>query len=145
MSDRDDELMTTPPERHAVRGVLEGDRAGRRIRGWLVLAGCVLVPAIAWLWGRAFDTVVVPSYELAPDSDNARDRVLVWSSGKARLGLSRQTPGVEAIVLPDRVVRLALGCEHAQIRVDVRDGETVAFDVVVGDIVTELREATQSD
>ncbi|MCH9686995.1 MAG: hypothetical protein K0V04_36505, partial [Deltaproteobacteria bacterium] len=62
----------------------------------------------------------------------------------ARLGMSRQDPGVRAIVLPDRIVTLAPGCDHAQIKVDVRDGKTVQLDVVVGEIRQRAREGVQA-
>ena len=84
---------------------------------------------------------VVPHYELAEGAaDEGRPNAMVWSQGVARLGLARQEPGVRAIVLPDRIVTLAPGCDHAQIKVDVRNGETVALKVLTGEIRQTARE-----
>ena len=79
-----------------------------------------------------------PSYRLS-DSLEGRARSFEWSEGQARLGLARQAPGIEEIVLPDRVVRLADGYDHAQLRVIVQDDKTVQLDVLVGKIVEEPR------
>jgi hypothetical protein len=46
---------------------------------------------------------------------------------------------VEAIVLPDRVLRLAEGCDHAQVKVNVVDGQTVELKIITGEIVSESR------
>jgi hypothetical protein len=43
-------------------------------------------------------------------------------------------------VLPDRVLTLAPGSDHAQVKVVVRDGKTVELKVLVGEIQqTSLR------
>jgi hypothetical protein len=80
-----------------------------------------------------------PTYEVVPnESGEGRTRELVWSTGRARLGLSREPPGVEQIRLPDRILRLAEGHDHAQVRIEVRDGETVQIEVIAGEIDEEL-------
>ena len=137
-----DELLVDPPAAPA-GGSLAGYRAGRWTR---IVFGLVLLAAIAAAIGiyrfiRARQEAernapVIPSYALADGEDaTGRPRQLVWSSGPARLGLAREPPGVEEIVLPDRRIRLANGCDHAQIKVDVVADRTVSLKVVTGDIV----------
>ena len=63
---------------------------------------------------------------------------MAWSGGKARLGLDRQPPGILAIELPDRTLRLAEGSDQAQLKLEVRDGKTVELKVLFGAIVEEL-------
>lgn len=137
-----DELLSDPPN-VAPGGSIAGYRAGR----WTRVAFALVIVAAA---GGAFavyrsiqarreaerNAPVVPTYAISDDADAAsRPRQLVWSSGPARLGLARDPPGVEEIVLPDRRIRLADGCDHAQIKVDVVGDRTVSLKVVVGDIV----------
>jgi hypothetical protein len=111
-----------------------------------VIFAVVVVAAIAgavsfyrWLDARreeARNAPVVPAYAVTEGEDvAARPRQLVWSSGPARLGLAREPPGVDEIVLPDRRIRLADGCDHAQIKVDVVGDRTVSLKIVVGEIV----------
>jgi hypothetical protein len=142
-----DELLADPPDLPAM-GALTGYRDGRRVRRRITLAlivGVVLsIPAgrsiARWLEERA-NRPPTPEYQLAPGAeDESRADALVWTEGTARLGLSRQDPGVKAIVLPDRVLTLAPGSDHAQVKVVVRDGKTVELKVLVGEIQqTSLR------
>lgn len=135
-----DELLEEPPTGPSF-GPLTGYREGSRVRRWIYLALVAGVLA-AFFVGRWYvqhleeqRRIPSPEYQLAEGAeDEERPDVMVWTSGVARLGLSRQQPGVRAIVLPDRVVTLAPGCDHAQIKVDVRDGETKALKVLVGEI-----------
>jgi hypothetical protein len=137
-----DELLVDPPAVPA-GGSLAGYRAGRWTR---IIFGLVVVAAIGgavatYRFVRARQEAqrnapVIPVYAVGEGEDmSARPRQLVWSAGPARLGLAREPPGVEEIVLPDRRVRLADGCDHAQIKVDVVGNRTVSLKVVVGDIV----------
>lgn len=135
-----DELLPDPPELPTT-GALTGYRDGSRTRRWVYLGlGLGLVSAA--LAGRWYvqqleeeRRVPMPEYQLAAGSEHEdRPDVLVWTSGMARLGMSRQDPGVRAIVLPDRVLTLAPGCDHAQVKVDVQDGKTVRLKVVLGEI-----------
>jgi hypothetical protein len=137
-----DELLADPPALPA-GGSFAGYRAGRWTR---IIFGLLILGAIGGAVGTyrfvrarqaaARNAPVIPSYAIAEGEDlSSRPRQLVWSSGPARLGLAREPPGVEEIVLPDRRVRLAAGCDHAQIKVDVVGDRTVSLKVVTGDIV----------
>ena len=142
---RDDELLQNIPEVQA--GGFAGYRAGkgvrRRVFGSVALAVVVAVGAGVW-WAKRQEAILRAGtggqYEVDPEPDGtqARPREMVWSSGRARLGLSRHEPGVNVIRLPDRTVRLAAGYDHAQINVDIRGGKTVRLDVLVGDVEVEL-------
>jgi len=143
--DRSDELLADPPHL-PVMGALTGDRDGRRVRRRIQLALFVgVVLAIygghryaKWLEAQQ-NLPPTPAYQLAEGSEGeSRPDALVWTEGTARLGLSRQDPGVKAIVLPDRVLTLAPGSDHAQVKVDVRDGKTVKLKVLVGEIEETL-------
>ncbi|MCA9653182.1 MAG: hypothetical protein H6712_34010 [Myxococcales bacterium] len=142
-----DELLESIPEGGSY-GPLTGYRDGSRVRRWVYLA-LVLGVVAAVLAGRWYvgyleeqRRIPTPEYQLAEGAeDEERPDVLVWTSGIARLGLTRQQPGIRAIVLPDRIITLAPSCDHAQIKVDVRDGETTMLKVVVGEIRQRPREA----
>lgn len=135
-----DELLAEPPE-GITGGALVGYRDGSRVRRkvYLVLiVGAIGATYAGHLYVKHLDAqrqTIAPEYTLAEGAEHEeRADVLVWSGGVARLGLSRQKPGVRAIVLPDRIITLAPGCDHAQIKVNVRDGETVGLKVVTGEI-----------
>lgn len=138
----DDELLRDPPA-GAPPGGLDGYRAGRRLRLALLAVGAIGVAATAWWIVDARRTAEaqarapkLPSYTLSPDVDpSARTRRMVWTEGPARLGLAREQPGVEEIVLPDRRIVLAPGHDVAQLKLDVQDGKTVELKVLVGEIV----------
>ncbi len=68
---------------------------------------------------------------------STRPRVLTWSGGKARFALAREAPALEALELPDRVLRLADGCESAEVRVWVEAGRTVEVTVIRGEVRQE--------
>ncbi|MCA9714618.1 MAG: hypothetical protein H6713_10615 [Myxococcales bacterium] len=141
---RDDELLVTPPFGDHHLGRLGGYRSGVRQRRRLSIAlGVALVGSmIAGFYYlryleqyRAYDV-----FELPPDAElEGRPRVMTWSDGKARFGLHRAPPGVHTIELPDRTVRLADGCERAQIRVNIVDGKTVELTVITGDVTETPR------
>lgn len=137
-----DELLVDPPA-----GPRGGSIAGYRAGRWTRAAFAVVVLAVLgggiglyrWIRTQAEakrHAPVIPSYATAQGDDlTTRPRQLVWSSGPARLGLSREPPGVEEIVLPDRRIRLADGSDHAQIKVEVVGDRTTSLKVLAGDIV----------
>jgi hypothetical protein len=145
MSERDDELLRDVPP-HPPPSSLTGYRHGRWLR--LALFGAItLVVVVAVLAGRwwanemeqrhreaAADGYVVDETGVAVEN---RPSELVWTHGKARLGLSRRSPGVQTIRLPDRILRLADGHENAQVKVDVAGRKTKSLVVLYGDIVQE--------
>ncbi len=140
-----DELLAEPPE-SSVDGAFAGYQSSKRVR-WFV-AGALGLGSVAafaggtWYVKHLEDQArrgISPTYaehgDVAPE-----DRVMHWDSGAARLGLSREPPGVNLIVLPDREIRLADGYHSAQITVRVQDGRTVKLKVVTGRIDVERRE-----
>lgn len=142
VSARDDELLSNPPAGEHHRGRLAGYQAGRTIR--LVLLACLAVvctiTVVVWYRWANPEPTKVRQFQLPPGTDiSTRPRVLTWSSGKARLGLSREPPGVDTVELPDRTLRLAEGSDLAQFKVIVENDRTVALEVVSGAIVEELK------
>ncbi len=136
----EDELP--PPE----GGGLAAYKAGSRVRRWIyggLGVGTLLAIVIGQLYVRWLDHKrhnPTPEYQLAPGTeDEVRPNTIEWTSGFARLGLSRTEPVIEAIVLPDRVLRLAEGSDHAQVKVNVVDGQTVELKIITGKIVSEPR------
>jgi len=100
-----------------------------------VISGVLVV---SW-WARNRPPAHPQQFQLPAGTDlDSRPRTMAWSGGKARLGLDRQPPGILAIELPDRTLRLAEGSDQAQLKVEVRDGKTVALKVLFGAVVEEL-------
>jgi hypothetical protein len=139
--DRLGELLADPPQL-PTQGALSGYREGARLRrriGLALFVGIVAAIAIGrwyvkWLEEQK-ELPPTPAYQLAPGTEGeSRPDALVWTEGTARLGLSNQDPGVKAIVLPDRVLTLAPGHDHAQVKVTVQGGKTVQLKVLVGEI-----------
>lgn len=155
MGERDDELLVDVPAADHHLGGLAGYRRGSGVRigvfGSLIAAVIAALLVGRWYVSRleARRKGSAPTYRLDNSPSGApaesRPRVLTWSSGTARLGLSRADPAIAAIELPDQIVELAPGCDHAQIKVDVRDGRTVTLQVVVGEIRRTPREAPAPD
>ena len=140
--ERDDELMDNPPVGDYHRGRLEGYRQGGRMRMVLVLLviGFVAGGVALMVWYvRTRPPEHAQQFELPPGSDlDARPRTMTWTGGKARLGLDRKPPGILAIELPDRTLRLANGSDQAQMKIEVEDGKTTALRVIFGEVVEEL-------
>lgn len=141
--ERDDELMADPPVGVHHLGRLEGYRQGGRMRMLLALMAVVFaaggVALVVW-FVRTRPPVHAQQFELPAGSDlDARPRVMAWSGGKARLGLDRKPPGVLQIDLPDRSLKLADGCDQAQMKLDVEDGKTTELRVIFGEVVEELK------
>jgi hypothetical protein len=141
-----DELLpedaSVPAEGGSLRGYAEGSRVRRRIYGVLII-GTVVAVIGGQLYVHYLDHKEhnpVPRYELAPGTtEEVRPNTIEWTSGFARLGLSRTEPAIEAIILPDRILRLAEGSDHAQVKVNVVDGRTVELKIITGEIVSEPR------
>jgi len=135
-----DQLLDDPPETDYHRGRFAGYEAGSRVRRF-VFVGLGLATIGAVITGYLYISyqhehrLPVHAMPLPEGTDiSSRPRTMTWSSGKARLGLTREPPGLLAIELPDRVVRLAEGCDSAQVRLEVKDGETVEMLVIFGEI-----------
>jgi hypothetical protein len=136
-----DELLADPPDDDASEGAFAGYVRSRRVR-WFV-GGTLAVGLVAAVWGGSWYEDYLrakarrgmkPEYADPPAAVSAEDRVMHWDSGAARLGLSKDPPGVNLIVLPDRELRLAEGYESAQISVRVEEGRTVKLRVLTGRI-----------
>lgn len=141
---RDDELLADPPVGEHHRGRFAGYGAGRRARLALIagIGVMLVVTSVLWYrWARSEREVgAARQFQLPPGTDiSERPRVFQWSEGKARLGLSREPPGVDTVELPDRTLRLASGCDMAQFKVVVEAGRTTALEVVKGEVVEGLR------
>lgn len=148
--DRSDELLAEPPRGDHHLGRFAGYRAGRRVRLTIAVSlGLCGVTAVVLGWryqsqlseeARARDYAVHHPWSLPEGSDiESRPRTVAWTSGKARLALSREAPGAQRIELPDQIIELAPGHEHAQVRFEVREGVTVRFQVLSGEVVQRPR------
>ncbi len=139
--ERDAELLAEPPFGEHHLGRLGGYRSGVRQRRRLSIAialallGSMVAGFYYIRYLEQFKHYEV--FELPPDAElEGRPRVMTWSDGKARFGLHRAPPGVHTIELPDRSIHLADGCDRAQVRVNIVDGETVEMTVITGDVTT---------
>ncbi len=145
--ERDDELMDNPPVGDYHRGRLEGYRQGGRMRIilFLLVIGFIAGGVALMVWYvRNRPPEHAQQFELPPGSDlDARPRTMTWTGGKARLGLDRKPPGITAIELPDRTLRLAEGSDQAQMKVDVEDGKTKDLRIIFGEVVEELGPGAQ--
>lgn len=135
-------LEDIPPAFHH-RGRFEGLTAGRTMQRWLcgalVLCGIAVVGAGFREYHRSLALERSP-YELPPElQSEGAARELWWSEGRARLGLARKAPGIEVIHLPDREIRLAPGCDVAQLWVDVVNGHTRKIQPIYGEIVEQTK------
>lgn len=139
--ERDDELLADPPKLdHG--GRLAGYAAGARMRyllfGLVVVLVAGGVALVVW-YTRTREPTHAQQFQLPEGSElSSRPRTMVWSGGAARLGLDRTPPGLLAIELPDRTLRLADGCDQAQFKVEVEDGQTTKLKILFGEVVEEL-------
>ncbi|MEM6990991.1 MAG: hypothetical protein AAF721_10850 [Myxococcota bacterium] len=135
-----DELMEDPPAISA-RGSLAAYADGSKVRR-KVYIGLVLGVAAAVVGGYTWAAHLqhekdnpTAHYTVAKGAESEiRPRSMEWNEGYARLALSREPPGINQIVLPDRLVELADGVDTAQFKVNVVDGKTVEFKVLTGDV-----------
>ncbi len=133
------------PDDAAPPSALQAYGAGRWVRrGVYAAAVAATAGAIAAgvLYARHREAVLrdpAAAYRTAEGDAGARPRTFHWSSGRARLGLSRTPPAADRIVLPDRIVELAPDVSHAQVDVEVRDGRTVRLEVLTGAIAERPR------
>jgi hypothetical protein len=136
--DRLDELLDEIPPTEHHRGAFAGYAAAATVRRRIVIAMLVTlaIGAVAYVrytqWLRQRALHPLPEVEATIDPSNPRE--LTWTKGAARLALGREPPAIEIIHLPDRDLVLADGCDRAQVKVEVRDGRTVALVVVAGTI-----------
>lgn len=146
-----DELLANPPDDAVRGGAFAGYVRSRRVR-WFV-AGALGLGFVGAVYAGNWYTDylrkqarrgIKPEYDDPPANVAAEDRIMHWDSGAARLGLSREPPGVNLIVLPDREIRLAEGYDSAQLSVRVEDGRTVKLRILTGRIdVTRRPSATE--
>ncbi|MEE9383669.1 MAG: hypothetical protein V3V08_09675 [Nannocystaceae bacterium] len=136
---RDDELLHDPPLGEHHLGRFAGYRAARTARRNILVAFALSCVVAVVAYGRYTAYLThkrIHPWELPPQSALAdRPRVLYWSEGSARLGISRDPPSAQVIQLPDREIRLADGCDHAQVKIRVEQGRTVHIETIVGKTV----------
>lgn len=142
-NDRLDELMDDPPFGEHHLGRFAGYEAAKRVRRRMVIVMLTACPVsvIAYVqYTRWLEYQRTHPYQLPEGSDlDGRPREMTWNDGKARLALVREPPGLLTVHLPDMDITLADGCDHAQFKVHVRDGETLTVQVISGDIVQTPR------
>lgn len=136
-----DELLDVLPDLNPAEGAFAGYSGSKKVR-WFI--GCSMAfGVVGAVWGGFWyaDYVraqarrgIKPEYVSPSANISAEDRVMHWDSGAARLGLAKEPPGVNLIVLPDRELRLAEGYDSAQLSVRVEDGRTVKLRVLTGRI-----------
>lgn len=128
-------LEVTPENPGYYRGRLEGVRRGGKARLWLGLLA-VVVPLGLWAGVRAVQAGIeahrfdIPFAAAVPRGEDATMR---WNEGHARLGLHEN--GVRRIEVPGAVITLKEGCGHAQVWVEVVDGELRRVKELVGKVV----------
>ncbi|MEZ4448923.1 MAG: hypothetical protein R3B09_05525 [Nannocystaceae bacterium] len=145
-SARLDELLADPPLGEYHRGRFGGYAEGSRGRRLMVIIGVVTMIAlvigayvlITYLQSRK--PIPIHDAPLPEGTDaSGRSRTIAWSSGRARLALTREPPGADVIELPDREIHLAEGCDAAQIKVEVVDGQVKSLKVLYGEVVQVAR------
>lgn len=139
-------LEDLPADTSATRGgAFAGWRRGQRLTHTvyaafvLAIMGGVIGGVVYYKMRRAARMPATPVYTSPPPAQPAR---LSWTEGVARLGLTRRY--VEAIDLPDRTLVLADDCDHAQVVVEVQDGETLRVQVKAGSVQELPRQAPLS-
>lgn len=150
-----DQLLDELPQTQHHLGRFEGYREGRRPRRLIAMAlgGCALVAAVVFVvhQRKLAAEAAQAEYErlhpwkLPEGTDiSARPRDFHMSDGKMRLALSREAPGIQRIITPDKVISLAEGVDSAQIKVQVENGQTLRIKVLSGDISHRAREPGES-
>jgi hypothetical protein len=144
LAELESQLLAEPPAINvAAAGGFAADRRQAKVRWLLLSSGLAVLAALVGGWlllYRSHEWARLHPYSLPAGTDTSdRPREIHWSSGKARLGLQRDAPAANVIVLPDRELHLAEGCDHAQVYVEVVDDRTVEVDVLIGDIVQRER------
>lgn len=143
--DRRDELLPDPPRGDHHLGRFAGYRDGAPVRKKIAIAMglCVVAMVVAFFQSqRHFEAKYERQryerqhpYELPAGTDvSSRPREMTWTTGKARLGLRREIPGVSVIHLPDRDLVLAPDSDHAQVNVEIQDGKVVYLKVLTGTV-----------
>jgi hypothetical protein len=141
-TERDDELLDELPVTDHHLGGFAGWRATRNLR-WIVgsvVGIAVLIAVVVFiqhiLEARYARLHPLPEVEatIAPGTP----REMTYADGKFRVMISREAPSVNLVHLPDRDITLARGAEKASFKIEVRDGKTVALEVLTGEIVETL-------
>lgn len=134
-------LLLDPPATDVHLGRLAGYDAGRRVRRVIAavsVLGCLGAALGYVLYTRHAAYARLHPFELPEGTDVAAlTDTLHWSSGSARFTLKREVPGVRAIILPDRVLELAEGCDRARLVVDV--GDDTVIEVLSGQVIQRPR------
>jgi hypothetical protein len=150
-----DQLLDELPETQHHLGRFEGYREGRRPRRLIALAltTCAVLAVVIFVVNqhRLEEEAEEAEYErlhpwtLPEGTDlSSRPRDFHMSDGKMRLALSREAPGIERIILPDKVITLAEGVDSAQIKVQVENGQTLRIKVLSGDVMHRDRHPDES-
>lgn len=139
---RDDELLDELPETDHHLGRFAGWRAVRKTR-WIVsisLTAAVTIGVVIFVTStrdlREHKRHPLPEVEATISEGTAREMTL--SSGRMRVGLSREPPGVNVLHLPDRDITLGRGADKAQLNVEIEDGRTVRLKLLSGKIQETL-------
>ena len=136
-------LLDSLPEYEYHLGRFSGYNAGRSIRRKIVIGFglmCTIGLTCCFFFTRHREYQRFRPFPLDTIEVEASQRILKWRDGFARLGMFRETPGINQIQLPDRNIFLADGCDHAQILVEVRHQRTVLVEPIVGKILQTKRQ-----
>ena len=123
-----------------------GSKVRRLVWGGLIVGSIAAVFAGRWYIKKLEAERrkgIAPGYVVDAEHRDNAVRELHWEDGPARFALSREPPGVNVIILPDRELRLAPGHESAQLKLNVENGKTVMLRVLVGRI-EQTRYETES-
>ena len=140
-----DELPSSDHHRGRFGGYQAANRARRQIIVIFAIATCFAVGSYYWYVSKL-------EYErkhpfVLEDSPGLKDRPreIYWSEGEARLGISREAPGAQVIVLPDMELHLPDDLDHAQVVVNVQNKKTVSVQRAVGDVVVKQKSPAASN
>lgn len=140
-----DQLLDDPPHSDHHLGRFAGYRDGarpRRLVGGVLGAAALAGVVIFFLRQREFEREAEQAeyerlhpWQLPADADvSGRSRDFHLTDGRMRMALSREAPGVERIITPDKVISLAEGSDTAQIIIEVREGRTVGIKTLAGEV-----------